>query len=260
MFDAFRCHLPCDHINRQTALMMLAACHRHRIIEQDFIGHMRFGCDRITNGQNTGMVIGAIAQILEDVVTGRKRRFPYPIGALAPHLGKALCGTVHPLRHVMAPDTRISPHALRHFGRGIMRTARAKMRHTATNLFNLQQMGLQLFEAGQTAMQVITVVIAQDPFTNGNGDIIGIKCAFHRKQPTTLLVFFSDTNRLVGTAVKLFAQLHFHQGPLFLDDDHQLQTFDKGFQAFGFKGPRTANFIKPDADLIGALFINAEII
>ena len=64
---AFGGHLTGNHIHRQIALVMLPACHGHGIIEQDFIGHVGFGRHRKADRQQAGMVIGAVAQILEDM-------------------------------------------------------------------------------------------------------------------------------------------------------------------------------------------------
>ena len=62
------------------------------------------------------MVVGAVAEILEDVVAGRERRLADPVGALRAHLGVALGAAVHPEHHVVAADAGIGARALRHDG------------------------------------------------------------------------------------------------------------------------------------------------
>ncbi len=67
-FDCRHAHglkLVCDAIGGQSALVTLPAGHGHGIVEQDFIGHRGIRGQCGTNGLHTGMVIGAIAQILE---------------------------------------------------------------------------------------------------------------------------------------------------------------------------------------------------
>ncbi len=60
------------------------------------------------------MVVGAIADIGEDVRTGGKRRFADPVGALTAHLGNADRLAVHPFGHVMTANASNRAAALRH--------------------------------------------------------------------------------------------------------------------------------------------------
>ncbi len=63
-----------------------------------------------------GVIVGAVADVLEDVRARRERRLADPVGALAAHLGEAEGGAVHPLDHVVAADARIGAAAFRHHG------------------------------------------------------------------------------------------------------------------------------------------------
>ena len=63
------------------------------------------------------MNIGAIAEVLENMLTLGERRFADPVGAFAAHLGETFRLPVHPLRHVVAADAGIGAHALRNDGR-----------------------------------------------------------------------------------------------------------------------------------------------
>ena len=68
-----------------------------------------------------------------------------------------------------------------------------------------------MFEPLHPRAQLLTLVKAQQPFANGDPNVIGIERTFDRKQPFTLLVAFADANRLVRLAIQLLAQLHLDQ-------------------------------------------------
>ena len=74
------------------------------------------------------MKIGAIAKVLKNVWRVGKWRLTNPGGALTTHLSERVCGTIgHPGRHIVAADATERVTALGHFGRRIMRAARAKV-------------------------------------------------------------------------------------------------------------------------------------
>ena len=85
--------------------------------------------------QNAGVIIGAVTEILDDMAARRERRLADPVGALAAHVGVALGGAVHALDHVMAADAGVGAHPLGHFGRGIVRAARAEIGRAHRRIF-----------------------------------------------------------------------------------------------------------------------------
>jgi len=79
-----------DFVNRETALMRLTAGHGDGVVVEDLVGHVGAGRLCGADRQISGMVIGAVAKILEHMIAFGKMRFPNPVGAFAAHLGVAL--------------------------------------------------------------------------------------------------------------------------------------------------------------------------
>ena len=67
-FNAHRHHFMGDLLGGQPAFIGLPAGHGNSIIEQDFIGDVHPGGQGRANGERAGMVVGAIAKILENMV------------------------------------------------------------------------------------------------------------------------------------------------------------------------------------------------
>src|SRR6204780_5365241 len=61
-------HLTSDLRNRKAAVVCLAAGHRHRIVEQDLVGDVGFGRDGGADRHIAGMVVGAVAEILKNML------------------------------------------------------------------------------------------------------------------------------------------------------------------------------------------------
>ena len=73
--------------NRERAVMRLAAGHRDRVVVEDLVGDVDAGGGRLADRHQAGVVIGAVAEILEDVLLGGERRLADP----APRLRRP-CG------------------------------------------------------------------------------------------------------------------------------------------------------------------------
>jgi hypothetical protein len=54
--------------------------------------------------ERAGVEVGAVAEVLEDVLVVRERHLPDPGRALAAHLGEGVGVAVHPRDHVVAAD------------------------------------------------------------------------------------------------------------------------------------------------------------
>ncbi len=68
--DAHGAQLICDAIRGEPAFGRLATGHRHRIIIEDFIGDTGAFGQSGADCQNAGVIIRAIAEVLEHVVAG----------------------------------------------------------------------------------------------------------------------------------------------------------------------------------------------
>ena len=143
---AFRGDLPRDLVDGQVAFDRLSAGHRDGVVVEDLVGDVDAGRRRGADGERAGMAVGAVADILEDVVAGGERRLTDPVGALAAHLGEALGVAVHPQRHVVAADARIGAAPLRHVGRGVVRAAGAEMRDPHADVLGRREDRLRVLE------------------------------------------------------------------------------------------------------------------
>jgi len=127
--NAFGMKLEGDLLRRQFAVDMLATGHRNRVVIEDLVGDIGFRGDRLADGENTGMEIGAVAEIGEDVLLIGERRNPDPGHALAAHMSEGFGVAIHPERHEMAADAGKRSAALGHLGGGVVRAARAEIGH-----------------------------------------------------------------------------------------------------------------------------------
>src|SRR6476469_5308785 len=88
--DALGAHLPGDDRYAEIAVIGLAAGHRDGIVVEDLVGDVDARGDGSTDGEQARMIVGAIADILENVLALGERRFADPVGSLAALLGRPL--------------------------------------------------------------------------------------------------------------------------------------------------------------------------
>ena len=249
-----------DHVDGQPAFMALAAGHRDGVVEQDLVGDVGVGIAGPAQGQRTGVVVGAVAEILEDVLALRERRLADPVRALAAHLGVALGRAIHPLRHEMAADAGIGPHALRHSRRRVVRAAGAEIGGARRRVLRVGQHRLRLMQALHLMLQRVVARVAQDALADANGDLVGVERALHGEEPSALLVLLADDDRLVRRAEQFLADLHLDQRALLLDNDDHLEAAREFLQAFGLERPRAADLVEPHAEIVGAHLVDAEVV
>ena len=136
---AFGRNLARDLRHGQPAVIGLPAGHGDRVVEQDLVGDVDARRDRRADREIAGVIVGAVAEILEHVLALGERRLADPVGALAAHLGVAVGRAVHPLRHVMAADAGIGAHAFRHHRRRVVRAARTEIRDALRHVLDFAQ-------------------------------------------------------------------------------------------------------------------------
>ena len=170
------------------------------------------------------MIVGAVAEVLEHVLAGGERRFADPVRALAAHLRVAERRAVHPLRHEMAADAGIGAHAFRHHGRGIVRAAGTEIRNALGDVAGLGGDALEFLQPRDARREVVVAVIFEEPLADADRDLVGVERAFDGEQPVARFVALADDDRLVGAAVKFFADLDFDQRALLLDDDDEVEA------------------------------------
>ena len=101
---AFGFDLAGDAVDRDDAVDRLAAGHRDRVVEEHLVGDVGLGRDRLADRQVAGVVVGAVAEVLEDVRHLRELRVRDPVDAFAAHLDQARGVAVHPRGHEVAAD------------------------------------------------------------------------------------------------------------------------------------------------------------
>ena len=95
--------------------------------------------------QVAGVVVGAVADVLEHVAALGERRLADPVRALAAHLGEAEVERSIHCDHEVAADAGIGARALRHHGRGIVRAAGAEIRRARRDVLRLGERACACF-------------------------------------------------------------------------------------------------------------------
>src|SRR5215472_14300777 len=160
----------------------------------------------------------------------------------------------------MAADARIGAHALGHDGGGIMWTARAEVGNALSDVGGLRRDALELLQPRHPGADIVTAVIVEQPLAEADCNLVGIERAFDREQPIAGFVLLADADRLVGGAVKLFADLHLDQRAFFLDHDDQIEAFGKFLQLALAERPDASDLVQPDAKLVALELIDAEFV
>ena len=257
---AFGRYLTGDLIDGEAAVIGLAAGHRHRVVEENFVGHLHAGGDRRADGHIAGVVVGAVAQVLEYVVACGERRLADPVGALAAHLGVAERFPVHPLRHVMAADAGIGAAAFGHAGRGVVRAARAEIGNAQGDIDGLAKRALRRLQPRDVGRQFVVGAGAQQPLADADRDVIGVERTLDREQPVALLVLLADADRLIGGAVELLAHLHFDQRTLFLDHDDEIEAAREFRELLAVDRPDAADLEQAQAEVVAFHFVQPKFV
>src|SRR6185295_6068652 len=80
--------------------------YRDRVVVQDLVGHGDFGRDRGADRKQARVVVGAVAEVGEDVILVGPGGLADPGRALREHVGEGRGAAVHPHRHEVAADAR----------------------------------------------------------------------------------------------------------------------------------------------------------
>ena len=126
--DALGGKLTGDLRRGETALRRLAAGHGDSVIEQQLVSDVLAHRDGAAHRERPGMVVGAVAQIYEDVLLRGERRSAGPGQPLPAHLAGEIGVRVGEGRHIVAADAGQGAGAFRKSGRRIVRAAGAEER------------------------------------------------------------------------------------------------------------------------------------
>ena len=222
--DALGAYLGGDARHVERAVHRLAAGHGDGVVVKNFVGHADARGDRGADGEQAGMEVGAVADVGEDVRRGGKGCLADPGGALAAHVAEGGGRAVHPDRHVMAADAGERARALRHAGRGVVRTAGAEV---GDALRDIRALGPALLDPVETRDPPgDRVRAAEAGQTRGEraGDRLRPDLARRQKQPLALFVALAgDAGRVYAEAVEMILDLRLDQRALLFDDDDLFQ-------------------------------------
>ncbi len=268
LMNAFGAQLMCNVGHGERAVHRLPAGHRHRIVVENLVGDVDASGDRLPDRQRAAMEIRAIAQVLEHMRGAGKRCLPRPRHPFAAHVGEGVGGAVHPGHHVVATDAAQRARAFRHGGGGVVRAARAVMRHARelrARQGHFRFLGIHPAQAllDRIGIDRARLQQAQDAPADHRRD--GGRCQFAGgwQDPRALLIVLADDARpRTGTGrpvVEQLLHLALDEG-FFLFHHHDVfQALRKRADAHRFQRPGHADLVDADADLRAGLRVQAQI-
>ena len=262
VLHAHRLQLCNDAVGIQIALVVLTTRHGDGVIVEDFVGDVGSCRECGTDRLHAGMVIGAVTEILEHVFGIRERRLTDPVRALTAHVGKAGGLAVHPLHHIVTADARIGARAFGHFGRGVMRAARAIIRQTRGDILGIVRAArlVQRFQPGADTIRL--AALFQQNAANLLGDQDRIQRTTGREQLFAMLHARAALVPSIDPAVRIveqrFFNLHFDQLALFFDHDHQIEPIGPFVEALHVQREGLTDLIGGDPKPFGFVLVNVE--
>ena len=241
--------------------MLLPAGHGDGVVVEDLVGDVHTRRDRLADGEQAGVEIGAVAQIGEDVLFADERRFAHPGHAFAAHLGEGF-GAVHPQRHDVAADAGERALAFRRLGGGVVWAAGAEIGAAFDRGDVRGRFAGLIAEEGECGADPVGVVEMLQARGDHVGDDARRKFIVRAQQPFAALVMLANDARADGLApvIQLPFQLMFDEFALFLDHQYFIQAFRKGAHAVGLQRPRHADLVDLEANVRSDARIDAEFV
>ena len=257
---AFAAHLVRDLRHAQRAVDRLAAGHRDRVVVEDLVGDVDAGGDRLADRERAGMEVRAVAEVLEHVRRFGERRLARPGHAFAAHVREGVGAAVHPRDHVVAADAAERARAFRHDGRGVVRAARAVMRHARERGARQGEFGFLRFHPAQDVADVFAVVEFLDALGDDARDARRREFAGRRQDPLAGFVVLADDGRaLAGPVVHRLLHLAFDEGVLLLDHEDVLQAAREVAQADRLQRPGHRDLVDADAEVGAGARVEVEV-
>ncbi len=100
----------------------------------------------------------------------------------------------------------------------------------------------------------------EDPLAKRDRDVVRVQRSLGRKEPVATLVVLADDGRTMIGTVEVLLYLHLDERSLLLHDDHHLQPRDELADVLHVERPGTGDLEQPHADLVGAGFIDADVL
>ena len=132
------------------------------------------------------------------------------------------------------------------------------MRHAHADVFGRGEHRLRMLELLQPRRNLRVLGVAEDAAADDDGDLVGVERAPGGEEHVALLVLLADDHRRIGAAVELLLHLRLDQRALLLDDEDRLQAFGEAVHAVRLERPGRGDLVEPEAEIGGALLVDAE--
>ncbi len=217
--DAFEEHVLHDVRHRHLALRVLPAGHRDRAVVEQLERDVHAGSAGGAHGQRAGVEVGAVAEVLHDVVAIDERRHADPLRALVAHRGQP--GDVadpfrfHQGDHGVAPDAAADERARGNPRRDVVRAAAAVERRAVHGERDARPFG-RLREWSDP----ILAEHADESGAQWGEKLVGIERASAGDQRAALVVAAADDDRTLVPRVQRALHENLERRVLLLDDEH----------------------------------------
>ena len=256
---AFRPYTVGDGIDADRTVHRLAAGHGDRVVEQDLVGDVGAGRDGLPDRHGARMVIGAFAEILEDVALAGELGRGRPVHAFAAHLDQRRGLPVHPARHEMAADACQRFRAFRHLGRGVVRAAGAEIGRArcARNRDHALCVGR---EGGDVLCEVEIGEDRVEALRQNAGEKARRELARPGDEALALFVVLADhaLGLRARIIVKVFLELAFDDAALFLDHEDLALALHEFHGVVERQRPHHADLVDVDAMLTAGGLVEAD--
>ena len=261
--DTLRLDLAGHALDRKRAVHGLAAGHRHRVVVENLVGHVDVGSDRGPDRQNAGVEVGAVADVLEDVLGLGEGRLPDPIGTLAAHVGVGIGLAVHPLRHVVAADAGERAAPLGHLGGRVVRAARAEVGHPLHRCgLPGAALGPPGAQAGEPRLDTLVSTETQEPLRQRLRHPAGVELARGAEQRAPVLVALADDAGPLRRrqVVEQLLDLALDEVPLLLDHENLVEPAGEAPDAVRLQRPAHADLVERDPEPPRRALVDAEVV
>ncbi len=236
----------------QLAVDVLAAGHGDGVVIQDLVGDVDVGGDRLADGQQARMEIGAVAEIGEDVRLVGKGGLAHPGDTLPAHMGADFRVPVgHELHHVVAADAGRGARALGYGGRGIVRAAGAIEGFAGMQGDDAVLRRRPLAQAFGDGAALVGARTVGQGCEQGQGDVGGVEVERIANQRGAVRVGLADHHRTaaVGQAVEHGFQLVFDEIAALFNDQNRFQAVGEIARRHRIERPHQADLPQAQADI-----------
>ena len=241
-------HLTRDLRHRDAAVDRLATRHRDCVVIENLVRDGGFRGDRLADRENAGVEVGAVAEILEHVARLREHRMRGPVDAFAAHLDQAGRVALHPRRHEVTADARMRDRPFRHFGRRVVRTARAEVRRALHAIGRVRE-DLRCDQIDHAFAAIERRLVLREPVREHRQNARRPQLAERRQQQRAVFGMLADHDRprALRAVVQIVLDLLLDDRAFLLDHQHFGQAGNERVDARHFQRKRQTDLVDPHA-------------